>query len=124
MAGIGGVVIQFKADAGQAIRETRKLVGSLQNAEKSTGKFGRVLKTGLAAGAVAAGAAIAGAGAALVQFGQAAAEDYRSAQKLEDALLGLKGVTKAQADATADMIAEMELATSISDEDLRPAMAN
>lgn len=121
---IGGVVIQMKADADQAIRETRKFAKSLGVVDKESKGLGTTLKKGLAVGAVAAGTAIAGAGAALVQFGKAAAEDFRSAQKLEEALRGLDGVTEDMIRKNADYIASMELATSISDEELRPAMAN
>lgn len=123
MAANGSVLINFKAKADQAIRETRKLVGALKKVDGQAGSTGKKLKIGLAAGAAAAGTALLGAGAALVEFGQAAIEDYKSAEKLADTLATIPGVTREAIAANEEWISSMQIATNVADTDLRQAVS-
>lgn len=120
---IGGVVLQFKADADKAVRDVNKLTRSLDKmgseAKDSGRKFSTMAKVGI-------GAAVAGIGVgvtALVQFGKAAADDYREAQALVDVLKKVPGITQAMIDANADWIGSMELAWNIADKDIRESVA-
>jgi hypothetical protein len=61
-------------------------------------------------------------GGALISAGKAAMEDKRAADNLANTLGNLKGVTQEQIDATGDWIDSMELATLVSDTDLRAAV--
>jgi hypothetical protein len=126
---IGGVVIQFRAEADQAKREVGQLSDKLRrvgdDGQDSSSKLGRLsttMKVGLAAAATAAAAGLVGAGKAMVDCGIAAMEDAQAAGKLADVLGNIPGITQAMIDANAAWIDGMELATHISDDDLRQAM--
>lgn len=123
MPGIGGVVVQFRADADKAIRETRKFIRQLDKVDGAAGKAGAGLKKGLAAGAVGVGAAIVGAGAALVQFGEAAVADAAAQSRLKKALENTTGATAAQVAATEEWITQQGIALGVADDELRPALA-
>jgi hypothetical protein len=123
MAGIGGVVVQFRADADQAIRETKKFVGSLKDVDSQSKKTGDRLKKGLKVGALAAAAGVAGLAVAAVDFAKAAYTDAQAAAKLERTLKSVKGVTDEAADSAAAWVDRMELLTTIADDDLRVALS-
>lgn len=120
---IGGVVIQFRADADQARRDINKLTGSLKDvdssARRTSGSMSKIAKVGWAA--LAAGA-VAGA-AALYDFAKAAVADYQEAEKLARTLATIPGVTQSMIAANASWIDSMELATTISDTQFRESIA-
>ena len=126
---IGGVVIQFRADADRAERSIdglRRSMGRLDDdAKRGTSGFSRLTDTlgkGLpVAGAVAGG--ILAAGAALVEFGKAAYDDQQAARKLARSLDAIPGVTKKMIQSNADWIDSMEIATHMADDELRAAMS-
>lgn len=127
MAGIGSVVIQFIGKD-----KLSKVAGKVGDAvddvgHKSSGatkKFGG-LSAAWAASIPIAGAVVA-AGVGLVNFmvdaGKAALEDKNSADKLAHTLSRVKGVTEDAIDANEDWITSMQLATLVSDTDLRKAV--
>lgn len=63
-----------------------------------------------------------GAGVAFVDMAKAAYSDKLAADKLERSLKKVKGVTDDQAEAVADWVDQMELATLVADDDLRAAL--
>ena len=66
---------------------------------------------------------LAGLGAAAFAFGKAAADDAQGAALLANSLQNATGATKAQVDAVEDWITKTEMATGVTDDKLRPAMA-
>jgi hypothetical protein len=119
---IGGVVINFTARTTKAVQDVQKFTKELGKVDSAAGKTGKLLKKGLAVGAAAAGAALLGAGAAMVEFAQAAIEDYKSAQKLADTLATIPGITADAIAANEDWISSMQIATNVADTDLRNAI--
>lgn len=126
---IGGVVINFIAKTKAAIKDVDALEGSIRKVGDRTsktsgtmGKLGTVLTTGLAAGALAAGYGMVKLGEFMVDAGKAAYDDWQQAEKLADTLRKIPGVTQKAIDANADWIDSMELATHVSDTDLREAI--
>lgn len=125
MAGIGSVVVQFLADdkmsktVGNITRQVQGLNKDLDDTDSKGGRFGKVI-TGAA---LAAGAALATAGRALITFAKAAAEDAAQAKNLADTLKTIPGVTDKAIAANADWIDSMELATTVADTDLRVAVS-
>jgi hypothetical protein len=127
---IGGVVINFKAVTDAAVREIRNLTRSLDDTDKSArdadknhSTLGKTLKTGLAAGAVAAGAAIVGVGTAMISFAEGAIADNKAAENLSDTLKTIPGITDAMVESNAAWIDSMEIATGVADDDLRAAVS-
>lgn len=123
MAGIGGVVVQFRATADQAIRETKKFVRGLDGVDGAAKRAGSGLKKGLAVGAVAAGAAVAGVGAALINFGEAAIADAASAGRLAKTLRNVTKASDEQVDSLESWITQQGIAKGVADDELRPALA-
>lgn len=122
MAGIGGVVVQFKANADQAIRETKKLVRSLDKVGDESQSMGRKMSTAAKVGVAAiAGSAVA-AGAALWGMAEAAAEDAASAKRLETNLKNLAGATTAEVAAVEEWITAQLYSKGVTDDELRPAL--
>lgn len=126
MAGIGSVVVQFLADdkmskvVGNITRQVQNLNNDLDDTDSKSGRFGKAV----AGAALAAGTALAGAGAALITFAKAAAEDAAQAQNLANTLKTIPGVTDKAIAANAAWIDSMELATTVADTDLRVAVSN
>jgi hypothetical protein len=125
---IGGVVIQFAAETGKAVRDIGKLTTSLGKVDDQTGTtnttFGK-LKTnwGKVAGVAAIAAPVIGAiGTAMWDVAQAAIADNAEAEKLAHTLGNVKGVTDDAIAANAAWIDAMELATYVSDTELRDAI--
>lgn len=123
MAGKGSVLINFRADASKAIRETKKFVKSLDKVDSTSGKLGATLKKGLAAGAIGVGAAFVGAGAALVTFGEQAVADAAAASRLKKTLQNVTAATEKQTDAVEDWVTQQGIALGVTDDELRPALA-
>jgi hypothetical protein len=126
---IGGVVINFAAKTADAVRDVAKLdktLGRLQKgAEKSgskIGKFAGSLSNSLPVVGAVAGAAV-GLGIAFVEAGKAALEDKQQADKLAHTLKTIPGVTQAAIDKNEEWISSMELATLVSDTELRAAIS-
>ena len=125
MAGIGSVVVQFLADdkmsktVGGITRAVQGLNKDLDDSDSKGSKWGKAL----AGAAVAAGTAMVGAGAALINFAKAAAEDAAQAKNLANTLATIPGVTDDMIAANAQWIDSMELATTVADTDLRVAVS-
>lgn len=123
MAGIGGVVINFAARTAEAIRDVDNFTRSLGKADDKADTLGGRLKKGVAVGAAAVGAAMLTGGAALIEFGKAAAEDEAQAENLRRTLEKIPGVTDAAIASNEAWIDSMEIATTVADTDLRNAVS-
>lgn len=127
MSGAGGdvnrdVTITFigKDNASAAMRN---ISGTATRTTTTAQRLARTLKyVGLAAAtALAAGAALAAK--ALYDATKAAYYDDIAMKKLAFTQRKAQDASKAQTDATADLIDKLELATGIADDEMRPAMA-
>lgn len=123
MAGKGSVLINFRADASKAIRETRKFARSLNDVDGTSKKVSRGLssmaKVGI--GAVAAGAATAGY--ALWNMVEGAVADDAAQRRLAKSLKLTADATDAQVSSVEEWITAQGRALGITDEELRPALA-
>lgn len=126
---IGGVVINFVAKTAAAVFDVDQLTKALQDVDRKAGKadtstssLGRNLKAGLAGAAAAVGTGLLAAGAALVDFGAEALADKKSADNLARTLKTIPGITDEMVTANDAWISSMQLATNISDTDLRNAV--
>lgn len=123
MAGIGSIVIQFKAEADKARRDIAQLNKSLEStgsvAERSRKRMLGLAKIGFAG--LAAGAT--GAGVALFNMAQAAAQDAQSATRLAANIKNATKATDAQVASVEDWITKTTLLLGVTDEKLRPALA-
>lgn len=124
----GGVVISFLAKTADAVADVRKLDRTLDNvkgtATKAGGGIGKWVK-GLAIGVPIVGAVTAGVvglAEGLIDAAKAGAEDERQARKLAHTLSNIPGITQEAIDKNAEWIDSMELATLVSDTDLRNAV--
>ena len=125
MAGIGGVVVQFRADASKAVRETQKLVRSLKDVDKNASTaskgidgFGKVAKFGMAAagaGVAAVGVGIVGLGTKMVML----AANFEESQNILQAALG---ATADEMEKLSDLAKEMGKQTVFSAQDASDAM--
>jgi hypothetical protein len=120
---IGGVVINFAAKTADAVRDIGKLTRELGDLDGKADGVGSKLKKGVAIGAAAVGTAMVGAGAAMLDFAKAAAEDEAQAENLRRTLSKIPGVTEDMIDANSAWIDSMEIATSVADTDLRSAVS-
>jgi len=128
---IGGVVINFAAKTTDAIRDVNKLGRSLGGLGKDAGTAagkkgigGLVSSMGAAVpivGAVAIG--VVGAATALNEMAKAAWEDKRQADRLAQTLSNIPGVTQKMIDKNEEWITSMQLATLVSDTDLRAGIS-
>lgn len=119
MAGPGNILIKVGADAGQAIRELGTLDKSLGSTMTTSDKFGAGIKKAALPAAAALGAlTVAGIDAA-----KAAAEDAAGREKLMGVLERQTGITEKAAGATDDWIEKLTIATGVTDDKLRPALA-
>jgi hypothetical protein len=128
---IGGVVINFAAKTADAVRDIGKLDRSLDDvggtAKKTSGKGGiggLISSMGAAipiAGALAVGAV--GVAGALIDMSKAALEDSQQAKNLAKTLGNIPGITQAMIDKNAAWIDSTEIATLVSDTDLRAAIS-
>lgn len=126
MAAPGGVVFNFIAKTADATRDVAKLdkaMGGLKGtAKKAGGGFGAAL-SGIGKAVPVVGAAVVGAAAGFAVMAKAAYDDANAQAKLERNLRKVQGVTKKAAAATGSWIDQMELATLVSDDDLRTALS-
>lgn len=101
----------------------RSISSSASKTTRTTELLTKSLKAaGLAAaGALAVGAALAAK--ALFDAVKAAYDDDLAMKKLAFTQMKAQDATKAQTDATADLIDKLELATGVADDEMRPAMA-
>ena len=118
---IGGVVLNWAANTAKSVRDVDKLTSSLKRQDSAASKLGGVLKGALKAGVVGIGVAAVGAGIALVDMAKAAYSDQQAAAKLDRTLRRIPGVTKKAAAGAAAWVDQMELATLVSDDQLRAA---
>jgi hypothetical protein len=128
---IGGVVINFVAKTADALGDVKKLTRGLDDVgdsgKKAGGKGGiggLVSSMGAAVpivGALAIGAV--GAAAALVEMSKAALEDKRQADNLANTLKNIPGITDAMIAKNEEWITSMQLATLVSDTELRAAIS-
>jgi hypothetical protein len=128
---IGGVVINFAAKTADAIRDVDRLGRSMVDMGKGAdaaggrkGIGGLVSSMGAAipvAGAVVIG--IAGAATAMLDMARAAWEDKQQADKLAQTLGKIPGVTQSMIDKNEEWISGMQLATLVSDTELRAAIS-
>jgi hypothetical protein len=120
---IGGVVINFAARTADAVRDVGKLTRELGDLDGKADGVGGNLKKGLAVGAAAVGTAMLGAGAAMLDFAQAAGEDAAEAENLANTLETIPGITDDMIRKNAEWIDSMQLATNVADTDLRQAVS-
>lgn len=101
------------------VGDNRQLDRALGQSESRLSKFGKI---GKAAGlGLAAGVGVAAVG--LFKLTKGAAEDAAAQARLAKTLQNTAGATKAQVSATEDWITKQGLATGVTDDELRPALA-
>jgi hypothetical protein len=125
---IGGVVINFAAKTADAVRDIGKLDKSLDKvsdgAKKGGSKFGKFIgsmSNSLPVVGAVIGAA-AGLAGGLISASKAALEDKKSADRLAHTLSNIPGITQAAIDANEAWITSMQIATLVSDTELRDAI--
>jgi len=119
MAAAANVLIKIGANAGQAIGEISKVNGALGKQMTASQKAGSAVKKAAVPATIAL---VALAGAAISSM-KAAAEDEQAQVKLAGTLKRVAGATDDAVKATEDHITQLSLATGVSDDQLRPAMA-
>lgn len=119
MASIPKVKITFDADLDGLKRGTAAAENELDGFGKSVAKFGEMAKAAFAAAAAAAAAYAVKLG---VDGVKAAIEDEQAQARLAKTLENAAGATNAQVKATEAFISKMQMATGVSDNDLRAAM--
>ena len=123
---IGGVVINFAARTADAVRDVNRLdnaLGGLRGtAKKAGGGIGAVL-SGVGKAIPVVGAGLVAAAGGFAVMAKSAYDDAKAQEKLERNLRRVAGTTKKAAKATGSWIDQMELATLISDDDLRVALS-
>jgi len=119
MAGIPKVKITFDADFDQL---KQGVSGAQNEVEGFSGKMEKFGKAAAAAFALAAAAAVAYAGKLAIDGVKAALEDEQAQLKLAGALTAATGATNLQIKSTEDYISKMQLATGVSDDELRASM--
>lgn len=120
------ILINVGAATAGAVRNLDNVTKSLDKQKREGDDWGRqMFKAGnlAKAGFAAVGLAAVGAAASLISFGREAVEDAKQAENLANTLGNIPKVTQKLIDKNADWIDSMELATSISDTELRAAMA-
>lgn len=122
---IGGVVFNFVAKTADATRDIKKLDGVLGGlggtAKKAGSGIGSVL-SGVGKSIPFVGAAVVGAAAGFAAMAKSAIDDATAADKLAGSLKKSTKATNAQVDAAEDWINQMQFATGIADDQLRPAL--
>lgn len=113
MAGSAVLAIKILADASQA-------KAGISEAEKATSKWGSGLNKAAGVAAVGLGAV----GGLFISGAKAAAEDAQAQAILATTLKKTTGASDAQVAATEDWISAQGRATGITDDELRPALAN
>ena len=110
------------------LAETKEFINGLDKATAESKTFSQKLSKALKIGAAAFAALGAAAGAAAIKIGkdavEAAVADQKSQVLLADALRNSTKATDAQIKATETYISRTQLATGVSDSQLRPALAN
>jgi hypothetical protein len=106
------LAVKILADAKQAQK-------GMADAERSTAKW----SAGLKKAALGAAVGIAAVGAGALSAAKAAAEDAHSQAMLRKALRNTTRATDKQVAATENWITNIELATGVTDDELRPALA-
>ena len=119
MAGTANVLIKIGAQTAGAVGEINKVNKALGDQMSSSQKAGAAIKKA----AVPAGIALAALGAAAIDCAKAAAEDEAAQVKLAGALKRGTGATDAAVAAAEDYISKLSMATGVSDDELRPALA-
>lgn len=122
------ILINVGAKTGTAVSELRKVNTALKTQQGATSTWqkgiGKSMKLAGAAFAAVGVAAVAGIGLAtreLIEMGKEAWEDKQQADKLQQTLENL-GIPQSAIDKNADWIASMEIATNVSDGELRVAV--
>lgn len=123
-AGIG-LVVKIAAETKQAVGDIRAVNSAIEGTGSATSGTNKLLGTlknvGLPVlGAVAAG--VGAAAAAMWEFGQAAIEDQREANKLARILETIPGITADMIDANEAWTTSTMLATHVMDTELREAV--
>ena len=119
MATIPKVKVTFDADLTGLKQGTNQAEAELGTFEKGVAKFGAAAKAAFAAAAAAAAAYAVKLG---VDGVKAAIEDEQAQSRLAQTLEKAAGATNAQVKATEEFISKMQLATGVSDTQLRSAM--
>ena len=119
MATIPKVKVTFDADLTGLKQGTNQAEAELGTFEKGVAKFGAAAKAAFAAAAAAAAAYAVKLG---VDGVKAAIEDEQAQSRLPQTLEKAAGATNAQVKATEEFISKMQLATGVSDTQLRSAM--
>jgi phage-related protein len=117
MGGGRRIVIEFLGKDVSAGRTANQVEGKMSRLGGTFSKVGKVAALGLAAGTVVAGKA-------LFDMTKAASEDAQQQAILAKALQNNAGATKGQIAATEDWIAAQGKALGVTDDQLRPALAN
>ena len=119
MATIPKVKVTFDADLTGLKQGTNQAEAELSSFEKGVAKFSAAAKAAFAAAAAAAAAYAVKLG---VDGVKAAIEDEQAQSRLAQTLEKAAGATNAQVKATEEFISKMQLATGVSDTQLRSAM--
>lgn len=120
MAGIPKVKITFDADFDQLRQGVKGAENEVESFGSKVTDFGKKMGLAFAAAAAAAGAYAIKIG---VEGVKAAIEDEKAQTQLATALKNTTGATEAQIKATEDYILQTSLATGVTDDALRPALA-
>jgi phage-related protein len=112
----GPIRIAILADAGKAKAEIGDTESKLSKLGSGMGK--------LRAPALAVGAGFLAAGAGLLKLAQGAAEDERAQATLAKTLRNTAGATDAQVASIEAYISKVGAATGVTDDEMRPALAN
>lgn len=126
MAGLGSVVVQFMA-SDKMSKTVNGISGALKGmggaTDKTKAKIGKF--AALTAGAFAGiGGLVIATGVAFVDMAKGAEEDAKQADNLARILGSLKGVTREMIDENEEWITSMQLATHVSDTELRVAVGS
>lgn len=118
MAGISNVVIKIGAETAGAVRGITQVNKALGDQATAGQKASSAIKKA----AIPAGVAFAAAGAAILKFTEAGAQDADAQIHLAQVLKRTTGATEAQVKASEDYISSLAVQTATADDDLRPAL--
>lgn len=119
MSGVSSVVIRIGAETASAVRS----IGQVDKALGQTQTTGQKLQAGIQKAAVPAAAALTALAVAGVASAKAAAEDAASREKLDGQIRRSTGATEAAISANESFIDALMRQTAVTDDELRPAMA-
>lgn len=121
------LALLITADTTNAVAGLNKLGAttqtSLSGLDKLKAAFGQLGAIGVAGGIAGAGAALGVITSAAIDFAKAAEQDARAQALLESTLRNTTSATNEQIKGTDDYITKLSLASTVADDQLRPALA-